>query len=77
MQPHIELVLPVILQTTPIVFQLYKASPWQTLLYLRLPSAMPYFLGGLIISRGLAFIGTVIAEERGCYCWCGKVKNCP
>ncbi len=44
------------------VFQLYKASRWQTLLYLRLPSALPYFLGGLRISGGLALIGTVVAE---------------
>jgi NitT/TauT family transport system permease protein len=44
------------------LFQLYKASPWQSLLYLRLPSAMPYFLGGLRISGGLALIGAVVAE---------------
>ncbi|WP_017304278.1 ABC transporter permease [Spirulina subsalsa] len=44
------------------VFQLYNASPWQTLLYLRLPSALPYFLGGLRISGGLALIGAVVAE---------------
>jgi NitT/TauT family transport system permease protein len=44
------------------VFQLYKASRWQTLLYLRLPSALPYFLGGLRISGGLALIGAVVAE---------------
>ncbi|MDZ8227749.1 ABC transporter permease [Nostoc sp. ChiVER01] len=44
------------------LFQLYKASRWQTLLYLRLPSAMPYFLGGLKISGGLALIGAVVAE---------------
>ncbi len=44
------------------LFQLYKASPWQTLIYLRLPSAMPYFLGGLKISGGLALIGAVVAE---------------
>lgn len=44
------------------LFQLYKASKWQTLLYLRLPSAMPYFLGGLRISGGLALIGAVVAE---------------
>ncbi|MCC5664369.1 ABC transporter permease subunit [Nostoc sp. CHAB 5784] len=42
------------------LFQLYKASRWQTLLYLRLPSAMPYFLGGLKISGGLALIGAVV-----------------
>jgi NitT/TauT family transport system permease protein len=44
------------------VFQLYQASRWQTLLYLRLPAAMPYFLGGLRISGGLALIGAVVAE---------------
>ncbi len=44
------------------LFQLYKASPWQNLLYLRLPSALPYFLGGLRISGGLALIGAVVAE---------------
>lgn len=44
------------------LFQLYKASRWQTLLYLRLPSAMPYFLSGLRISGGLALIGAVVAE---------------
>lgn len=44
------------------LFQLYKASPWQTLWYLRLPSALPYFLGGLRISGGLALIGAVVAE---------------
>lgn len=44
------------------LFQLYKASPWKTLLYLRLPSALPYFLGGLRISGGLALIGAVVAE---------------
>ncbi|MBF2000104.1 MAG: ABC transporter permease [Synechococcales cyanobacterium M58_A2018_015] len=44
------------------LFQLYKASRWQTLRYLRLPSAMPYFLAGLRISGGLALIGAVVAE---------------
>lgn len=44
------------------LFQLYHASRWQTLRYLRLPSAMPYFLGGLRISGGLALIGAVVAE---------------
>ncbi len=44
------------------LFQLYKASPWQRLIYLRLPSALPYFLGGLRISGGLALIGAVVAE---------------
>jgi NitT/TauT family transport system permease protein len=44
------------------LFQLYGASRWQTLWHLRLPSAMPYFLGGLRISGGLALIGAVVAE---------------
>ncbi len=44
------------------VFQLYGASPWQTLVYLRWPSALPYFLAGLRISGGLALIGAVVAE---------------
>lgn len=44
------------------LFQLYGASRWQTLRYLRLPAALPYFLGGLKISGGLALIGAVVAE---------------
>lgn len=44
------------------LFQLYGASRRQVLWYLRLPSAMPYFLGGLRISGGLALIGAVVAE---------------
>lgn len=44
------------------LFKLYRASPWQTLLYLRLPSALPYFFTGLRISGGLALIGAVVAE---------------
>jgi NitT/TauT family transport system permease protein len=44
------------------LFKLYGASRRQTLWYLRLPSAMPYFLGGLRISGGLALIGAVVAE---------------
>ena len=44
------------------LFQLYRASRGQTLLYLRLPTALPYFLAGLRISGGLALIGAVVAE---------------
>lgn len=44
------------------LFQLYGASRWQTLRYLKLPAALPYFLGGLKISGGLALIGAVVAE---------------
>jgi len=44
------------------LFRLYGASRWQTLRYLRMPSALPYFLAGLRISGGLALIGAVVAE---------------
>jgi NitT/TauT family transport system permease protein len=44
------------------LFKLYGASRWQTMLWLRLPSALPYFLAGLRISGGLALIGAVVAE---------------
>jgi NitT/TauT family transport system permease protein len=44
------------------LFQLYGASRWQTLFHLRLPSAMPYFLGGLKIAGGLSLIGAIVAE---------------
>ncbi|MDJ0556991.1 MAG: ABC transporter permease [Microcoleaceae cyanobacterium MO_207.B10] len=44
------------------MFKLYGASRWQTLIYLRFPSALPYFLGGLRISGGLGLIGAVVAE---------------
>ena len=44
------------------LFQLYGANRWQTLRYLRLPAALPYFLGGLRIAGGLALIGAVVAE---------------
>jgi NitT/TauT family transport system permease protein len=43
-------------------FQLQQASRWQTLIRLRIPSALPYFLAGLRISGGLALIGAVVAE---------------
>ena len=44
------------------LFQLYGASPFQVLRYLKLPTALPYFLAGLRISGGLALIGAVVAE---------------
>jgi NitT/TauT family transport system permease protein len=44
------------------LFRLYGASPAQTLRYLRLPTALPFFLAGLRISGGLALIGAVVAE---------------
>jgi NitT/TauT family transport system permease protein len=44
------------------LFQLYGASRTQTLLYLKLPSALPFILGGLRIAGGLSLIGAVVAE---------------
>jgi NitT/TauT family transport system permease protein len=44
------------------LFRLYGASRWQTLVRLRVPSALPYFFAGLRISAGLALIGAVVAE---------------
>jgi NitT/TauT family transport system permease protein len=44
------------------LFRLYGASTGKTLRYLKLPTALPYFLAGLRISGGLALIGAVVAE---------------
>jgi NitT/TauT family transport system permease protein len=44
------------------LFDLYGASRWQQMALLRLPSALPYFLGGLRIAGGLALIGAIAAE---------------
>jgi NitT/TauT family transport system permease protein len=44
------------------LFQINKASGWRRLIELELPSALPYLLGGLRISGGLALIGAVVAE---------------
>lgn len=44
------------------LFTIYRANRWQRLVYLQLPSALPYFLGGLKIAGGLALIGAVVAE---------------
>jgi len=44
------------------LFQLYGASRMQTLVYLKLPAALPEILGGLRIAGGLSLIGAVAAE---------------
>lgn len=44
------------------LFRINRATRWQTLVRLRIPSALPYFFGGLRISSGLALIGAVVAE---------------
>jgi NitT/TauT family transport system permease protein len=44
------------------LFLLYGASHGQALRRLKLPSALPYILGGLRIAGGLSLIGAVVAE---------------
>lgn len=44
------------------LFELYGASRWQTLRFLKIPNALPYFLAGLRIAGGLALIAAVVAE---------------
>jgi len=44
------------------LFRLYGASRTQVLWRLKLPSALPYILGGLKIAGGLSLIGAVVAE---------------
>ncbi len=44
------------------LFRLYGASRRQVLTRLKLPSALPYILGGLKIAGGLSLIGAVVAE---------------
>ncbi|MCR9086533.1 MAG: ABC transporter permease [Rhodobacteraceae bacterium] len=44
------------------LYKIYGATRWQQLWMLQLPSALPYFLGGLKIAGGLSLIGAVVAE---------------
>ncbi|MGE4046183.1 MAG: ABC transporter permease, partial [Acetobacteraceae bacterium] len=44
------------------LFRLYGAGRGRTLMLLRLPAALPFFLTGLRISGGLALVGAVVAE---------------
>ena len=44
------------------LFRLYGATRGQLLRDLKLPSALPYILGGLRIAGGLSLIGAVVAE---------------
>ncbi|NIY78463.1 ABC transporter permease [Celeribacter sp. HF31] len=44
------------------LYKIYGATRWQRLRYLQLPTALPYFLGGLRIAGGLSLIGAVVAE---------------
>lgn len=44
------------------LMRLYGARRWQVLWFIRIPGALPFFLGGLKISGGLALIGAIVAE---------------
>jgi NitT/TauT family transport system permease protein len=47
------------------LFELYDAKPWQTVLKLRLPAALPYFFTGLRIAAGSSVIGAIVGEYIG------------
>ena len=44
------------------LFRLHRASRWQILIRLQLPTALPYLLSAMKVSGGLALIGAVVAE---------------
>lgn len=44
------------------LFQLYRASRWQTFVYLRLPSGFPSIIAGMKVAAGLSVIGVVAGE---------------
>lgn len=44
------------------LMQMYKSSTWTTVWKLRFPYALPYMLGGMKISSGMAVIGAIIGE---------------
>lgn len=44
------------------LFTLYGASRWQSLVWLRLPAALPFILSGVRIGGGLALIGAIAGE---------------
>jgi len=44
------------------LFRMSRATRMQTLVRLRIPSALPFFFAGLRVASGLALIGAVVAE---------------
>ena len=44
------------------LFRVYKATPSQTMFWLRLPGAMPYFMAGLKIAAALTPIGALYGD---------------
>ncbi|MGI8383866.1 ABC transporter permease [Robertmurraya sp. P23] len=47
------------------LFQLLKASKWQTLWRLQLPTAIPYLLSGMRVALVLSVVGAVVSEFIG------------
>lgn len=45
------------------LFRLYRATRWQELWKLRLPTAVPYFVTGMRTAAGLAVLGAIVAES--------------
>ncbi|MGL4443659.1 MAG: ABC transporter permease [Alsobacter sp.] len=44
------------------LFRLHRAKPWQRLLWLELPTAVPFIVAGVRTAAGLSLIGAVVAE---------------
>lgn len=44
------------------LFRLYRATRWQILLKLRVPTALPYLISGIRISSGTAIVGAIVGE---------------
>lgn len=44
------------------LFRLYRASRWQRLIRLQIPSALPSFATGLKVASGLSVLGAVVGE---------------
>jgi len=47
------------------LFRALRASPWQTLRWLRLPNAVPFVVAGLKVAMVLSIVGAVVAEYVG------------
>jgi NitT/TauT family transport system permease protein len=47
------------------LFRVLRASPWQTLRWLRLPHAAPFVVAGLRVAMVLSIVGAVVAEYVG------------
>jgi NitT/TauT family transport system permease protein len=47
------------------LFRAVRATPWQTLRWLRLPNAVPFVVAGLKVAMVLSIVGAVVAEYVG------------